>query len=223
MMKTPYFTHETMDARASAFIKSLKTPEKSNEACLVPEESALLILDMQRFFLDQDSHAFIPSAVPIIPRIRRLANMYILKGLPVIMTRHVNSKANAGLMAEWWKDLIDANKEASDIIPELRIPGAMIIQKSQYDAFFQTSLEASLREKGITQLVITGVMTHLCCETTARSAFIRGFSVFFPADGSATYNEDFHRATLLNLSHGFARIVLVDDLLNQLEAGLDEG
>jgi isochorismate hydrolase len=223
MMKTPYFTRETMHARASAFIKSLKTPEKSNEARLVPQESALLILDMQRFFLDEDSHAFIPSAVPIIPRIRRLADMYILKGLPVIMTRHVNSKADAGLMAEWWKDLIDANKEASDIIPELRSPDALVIQKSQYDAFYRTSLDASLRDKGIAQLVITGVMTHLCCETTSRSAFMRGFSVFFPVDGSATYNEDFHQATLLNLSHGFARIVLMDDLLNQLGAGQDEG
>ncbi|UCE25951.1 MAG: isochorismatase family protein, partial [Candidatus Zixiibacteriota bacterium] len=48
---------------------------------------------------------------------------------------------------------------------------------------------------------------------TARAAFMRGYEVFFPVDGAATYNEDFHRATLLNLCHGFAEMVLVDELI----------
>ncbi|PIV27689.1 MAG: isochorismatase, partial [Anaerolineae bacterium CG03_land_8_20_14_0_80_58_20] len=42
------------------------------------------------------------------------------------------------------------------------------------------------------------------CETTARSAFVRGFEVFFCADGTATYTKELHRSTLLNLSHGVA-------------------
>ena len=65
--------------------------------------------------------------------------------------------------------------------------------------------------------MIAGVLTHLCCETTARSAFVRGFKVFFTVDGTATYYEDFHRATLLNLSHGFAVPVLVDDIRKKME------
>jgi isochorismate hydrolase len=56
-------------------------------------------------------------------------------------------------------------------------------------------------------------MTHLCCETSARAAFVRGFEVLFPVDGTATYNQAFHRATLLNLSHGFAKVVLADEIL----------
>jgi isochorismate hydrolase len=56
-------------------------------------------------------------------------------------------------------------------------------------------------------------MTHLCCETTARSAFIHGFEVFFTIDGTATYTEAHHRATLLNLANGFATPVLVAELL----------
>lgn len=55
-------------------------------------------------------------------------------------------------------------------------------------------------------------MTHLCCETTARSAFIRGFDVFFTIDGTATYNEDFHFGTLYNLAHGFAVPLLIDEI-----------
>jgi len=66
-------------------------------------------------------------------------------------------------------------------------------------------------------VVICGVMTHLCCETTARSAFMRGFEVFFTVDGTATYTEAFHRASLLNLSHGFAVPVLVENILEKLD------
>ena len=80
-----------------------------------------------------------------------------------------------------------------------------------------TDLEKILRAGSINQVVITGVMTHLCCEATARSAFMRGFEVFFAIDGSATYNEPFHRATLWNASHGFAVPVLVNEIISAME------
>ena len=69
----------------------------------------------------------------------------------------------------------------------------------------------------MSQVVITGVMTHLCCETTARSAFMRGFLPFFLVDGTATYNRHFHIATLTNLAHGFAHLARVQDILATLE------
>jgi bifunctional isochorismate lyase/aryl carrier protein len=62
-------------------------------------------------------------------------------------------------------------------------------------------------------------MTHLCCETTARAAFTRGFQVFFPIDGSATYTREFHLATLRNLGHGFASLVTVQSLMAVLDGG----
>jgi isochorismate hydrolase len=178
-----------------------------------PRSAALLVIDMQRYFLDEGSHAFIPSAPAIVPGITELADAFLVHDLPVIFTRHGNSKTDAGMMSEWWGELISPDSEFYEIIPELTRLGARIVEKSQYDAFHETELDGMLREAGIEQLVVTGVMTHLCCETTARSAFVRGFAVFFPVDGSATYREDFHRATLLNLSHGFAVPVLVDDLI----------
>jgi len=68
-------------------------------------------------------------------------------------------------------------------------------------------------------LAVTGVMTHLCCETTARSAFMRGFDVFFAIDGTATYTEALHRAALLNLAHGFTLPVLTEEILASLNDG----
>jgi isochorismate hydrolase len=68
----------------------------------------------------------------------------------------------------------------------------------------------------VEQLVITGVTTHLCCESTARSAFMRGFAVFMAIDGTATLNRELHLASLRALAHGFAVPLLVSDLLAAL-------
>ncbi len=91
-----------------------------------------------------------------------------------------------------------------------------MVIKSQYDAFYKTNLLQLLKKDKVKQLVITGVMTNLCCETTARSAFIRGLEVFFVVDATATQNELMHRATVINLSYGFAVPVLSKDLIKQL-------
>jgi isochorismate hydrolase len=182
-----------------------------------PERSALLLLDLQAYFLDESSHAFVPSAIAILPGINALIRAYSCQNLPVLFTRHLNTSQDAGLMATWWRELLAADSPLSRIDPRLEIHNAVTISKTRYDAFLNSPLEKLLREMNVRQLVICGVMTHLCCETTARSAFMRGFEVFFCVDGTATYNEAFHRASLLNLAHGFATLVLVQDILTKLE------
>lgn len=121
-------------------------------------------------------------------------------------------------MGTWWRDLITIENPLSAIIPEFDYSHRMLLRKNQYDAFHETSLEEILLRKNVSQVVISGVMTHLCCETTARSAFMRGFEVFFLVDGTATYNQDHHLATLLNLSHGFAKPVLTTEIQAALQA-----
>lgn len=181
-----------------------------------PGCSALLVIDMQRYFLDRASHAYIPYAEPILPVIRELMESYFQNDLPVIVTRHLNTDENANLMNIWWNDVITESDPLSEIHPELTHPRAQVLEKSQYDAFYKTSLEGLLREQGTSQVVITGVMTHLCCETTARSAFVRGFEVFFVQDATATSNEHHHQATLMNLAHGFVHIVSGKEIVEHL-------
>lgn len=120
------------------------------------------------------------------------------------------------MMSSWWSELIVETGPFCELSDRLTTSNASVIKKCQYDAFFNTDLEEMLVSKSVTHVVICGVMTHLCCETTARSAFMRGFDVWFAVDGTATYNKDFHQATLLNLSHGFATPVLVDEVLTAL-------
>lgn len=216
-MKETYFTLKNVDKKSRDWLKNLLAFRKRRRIDFHPENSALLILDMQKYFLDKSSHAYIPSAPAIIPKIKNLMDAFLKKGLPVFFTRHIDQENIESCMNKWWRDSIQETDTLSEIIPELNHPDVIIIKKSQYDAFYQTPLEKLLKEKEIKQVLITGVMTHLCCETTARSAFMRDFIVFFPIDGSATYNKNFHRATLLNLSHGFAIPVLCKEIIDALE------
>ena len=212
-MKEPYFTSATIDHAAREMLRELEELRGQRPWELEPEHAALLVLDLQRYFLEKASHAYIPSAGAIVPRVKELIAAFAARGRPVVFTRHLNTAEDAGQMAKWWGELIKRENPLSELIPELDTRAGMIIEKGQYDAFHNTPLEELLKERGVEQLVISGVMAHLCCETTARSAFCRGFEVFFVVDGTATYNAGFHRATLLNLAHGFAHPVLVEEVL----------
>ncbi|UCE00558.1 MAG: isochorismatase family protein [Chloroflexota bacterium] len=207
-LKTQYFSPQSIDEQAQRMLQNTQVEKENLAAAFKADKSALLVLDMQDYFLDPASHAFIPSAPAIVPKIKGLIQAYYTQGLPVIFTQHLNTRQDAGSMARWWKDLILVENPLSALIPDFDFSNRFVLRKTQYDAFHQTNLEEKLQKKGVTQVVISGVMTHLCCETTARSAFIRGFDVFFVVDGTATYNQDHHQATLRNLSHGFATLML---------------
>jgi bifunctional isochorismate lyase/aryl carrier protein len=211
-MKIDYFTPATIAEKSLQFLDALPTRRSLAGSGFDPSHSALIVLDMQKYFLDPRSHAFVPSAAAILPGIKKLIGIFQERKQPVILTRHLNTPENAGEMSEWWADLIREHEPASELIPELDHLEATRIHKSQYDAFLNTDLKQHLSNLNTTQVVIAGVLTHLCCETTARSAFMHGFKVFFLVDGTATYYEDFHRAALLNLSHGFAVPVLTKDI-----------
>jgi len=214
-MKEQYFTSDSINTLPNDWYKTYTDPAKVKIQPFRIETAALLVLDMQRYFLDPKSHAFIPSAPFILEKLSKAADNFISQGRPVIATQHVNEEKDAGRMDDWWSELITTDHPLADIDPNLKNKTEKIFSKPQYDAFYKTDLFSWLESKGIKQLVIGGVMTHLCCETTARSAFIRGYEVFFLIDGTATYNKEFHQASLQNLAHGFALLTTVDRLLGE--------
>lgn len=217
MQKSLYFSSENIQSQSTAMLQSLPGNERKRINDFVPERSALFILDMQSYFLEPSSHAFIPSAAAIVPGLQKIVDAYYAKDLPVIFTQHLNTLQDAGSMSGWWRDTIRIEDPLSAIIPEFSYSNRFVLRKSQYDAFHETALERKLHQRKVKQVVICGVMTHLCCETTARAAFVRGFEVFFAIDGTATYNIHHHQASLLNLAHGFATLVLVTELLAKLQ------
>ncbi|MBN2184827.1 MAG: cysteine hydrolase [Candidatus Krumholzibacteriota bacterium] len=203
-MKERYFTTDNIAEVSAGMLSGLPQPRGGNDRIFSPGCSALLILDMQKYFLDESSHAHIPSMEAIIPGIAALAKAFSAAGRPVILTRHLNTDNNAGMMGVWWQDIIREEDQMSLFVEGISVPGSPVIVKTQYDAFYSTKLEEILSWEGVSQLVVTGVMAHLCVESTVRSAFVRGFEVFVPVDSIATYTIELHTGSLRGLSHGFA-------------------
>jgi len=95
--------------------------------------------------------------------------------------------------------------------------------KHRYSAFYNTDLETILRCLKVEDVVITGIMTNMCCESTARGAYYRDYRVFFPADGTGSVIEEMHVASLLNLAFGFASVTTCESLLEQVERAAERG
>jgi nicotinamidase-related amidase len=217
-MKEEYLTRETGDHAINEMVKEITSHHYRHKPWkLYPEKTALLVLDMQNYFLDPSSHAFTPSATAVVPTINKLIDFASNLKMPVIFTKHVNDKYNAGMMGKWWWDLVPEGSWEAQIHKTVRLYDGKTVVKHQYDAFYNTDLEDFLRSKNIEHVIITGVLTNLCCETTARSAFVRGFEVLFPIDATAAYNREFHLSTFRNLGFGFCPIITTPELIHFLD------
>lgn len=178
---------------------------------------ALVVCDMQNYFYDEDSHAFVPSIKHIVVPLKKTVEIFLVNRLPVIFTRHIDSDDTS--MSVWWRDRIADDRRAGLIADfDNYLDQSYTIQKDTYDSFFRTPLEEILNKNSSRSLFVCGVMTHLCCETTVRSAFVRGYDVALIADCTATYNFEFHRSSLLNISHGFGYLPLHKEVLECLKS-----
>lgn len=213
MKKIEYYNLANIDAQAKLFVDKLEIQRKAHKnQTILPKNIALLVIDMQNFFYDINYHAYVPSILAIMPKVKALQEYFFQHNMPVFHTQHGNTLSNSKQMLNWWGSINEESSSHANIINEIQNPLAKVIKKTQYDAFWETNLAELFQAQNIKQLIITGVMTHLCCETTARSAFVRGLEVFFTVDGTATYNPTFHFGTLYNLAHGFALPVLVEEI-----------
>jgi isochorismate hydrolase len=176
-----------------------------------PGRCALLVIDMQQYFLS--------IARPILRNVLSIIEACRSKGIRIIFTRHGhrNVLKDGGILAQWWGDHIDYGSKDWELIKSLKPSAAdEIIDKNRYSAFHGTGLDETLTSQKIDELIITGVMTNCCCETTARDAFVRDYRVFFVSDATATVNDDLHLASLKNLAFGFSYIVSTKQLCGYL-------
>ncbi|MCX6348035.1 MAG: cysteine hydrolase, partial [Candidatus Aureabacteria bacterium] len=117
----------------------------------------------------------------------------------------------------WWKGMCLEGSEESRIHEDLApLPREKIIFKHRYSAFYNTDLETVLRCLKVEDLVISGVMTNMCCESTARDAYSRDYRVIFPADGAGSITEKMHLASLLNLAFGFAYVTTAQQIMRDM-------
>ena len=190
-----------------------------NKTVFRPHTSSLLVIDMQQFFCTPSSHAYLKDSKKIIPTIQQLITVYRQHSLPVIFTRYaLLQKESPGAMGRWWNDVLYDDDDFSNIISPLQpLPNELVIRKTQYSAFYETDLDQTLKKLKITTVLITGVLTHLCCETTARDAFMRNYDVFFLTDATTSDTQDLHDASLRTLSDGFATLVTTNEVLSWIK------
>lgn len=182
---------------------------------LNPASCALLMIDLQNHFAHPNGRSYLPSSSDVISNIFKLFNVW--KGLNgiLVFTRHCNTVDNLGLMGKFYTDYIKEGEFDSLILEEFgtRADLYTVINKNTYDAFYNTSLESFLKQHNINQVLITGCLTHLCCETTARSAFVRGFEEYFGSDLTFTKNETLQNGTLRAIEDGVGVVMSLEKIL----------
>lgn len=215
---TAYVTERTLAKKTKEWLKAIE-PFNVHDLKLSVQDSALLVIDMQRFFIRPGASVYLPASDAVIGNVKRMIEAFRKAERPVIYTAHVHHPdgIDAGIIGWWWADMCkDGTPEAQVDDRIAPLAGEKIVKKHRYSAFFDTDLGTVLRCQEIKDLVITGVMTNMCCETTAREAFMRDYRVFFLADATATATEEMHMASLLNLALGFAHVATTDEILTQL-------
>jgi isochorismate hydrolase len=193
-------------------IKGL-SPYRERKAKVNLKQAGLLVIDMQNFFGR--------IAQPVLGNILRVVQACRKRNISIIFTQHghTDPERDGGVLGEWWGQMIVNGTEDWKFLPEIKIePKDIVLPKKRYSAFFETDLDKILRSKGIQDLIISGVMTNLCCETTARDAFMRDYRVFFLIDGTATGRREHHLASLKNLGFGFAYLMTCEELIKNLKS-----
>lgn len=190
------------------------------------DRAALLVIDMQKDFVDEGAIMEVAMARHRIPTMRRVIDRCREAGVPVIYTRHVLSdrfEVSPLETAYQPKLKVTGMREGSagiEIVPELAPqPNETVISKHRYDAFHNTQLETLLRNiRGSGQVdtvIIIGTVTNICCESTARSAFMRDYKVAFISDANGGLDDASHNATLEIISRVFGRVMTADELIEQ--------
>ncbi|KAL2041584.1 hypothetical protein N7G274_005966 [Stereocaulon virgatum] len=180
--------------------------------------TALLVIDMQHVFLNMTSTA--------LPNILKLIDHFAAKSLPILFTQHGHSKEELTppyknqLVRKWGPNgSIHTGSKDWELIPEVAIKakGNPIVAKNTYDAFIDTNLAEILKEKKVERLVACGVMTDCCCDTTARSAFNRGYETWLVKDACGSANETQHEAGLQGFGFAFGDVPTTAEVMSRLK------
>jgi nicotinamidase-related amidase len=201
-------------AESTVSLRDALAPYLRHDAVPAVGTTALLVIDMQEHFGD--------ISESVAPNVAELVAAARLAGMPVVFTRHGHHDlaTDGGRLAQWWDgDLAMVGTPAWQLLRALTPQDDdVVIDKERYSAFYGTVLDDVLRGEGITDLIICGVMTNCCCETTARDAFMRDYRVFVVADATATADSHLHVASLTGMAYSCAIIKWTDAIVAEITA-----
>ncbi len=183
-----------------------------------PRRAALLIHDMQEHFVGafQRDREPIPQLIANINALRTRARAL---GIPVIYSAQPagQSRAERGLLQDFWGDGISADPADAAIIPDLApCPTDIELTKWRYSAFVRTNLHDELRAHGRDQLLISGIYAHIGCLMTAAQAFMEEVEPFLIADALADFSRADHDQALDWAARRCAATPTTQEVLAQL-------
>jgi ureidoacrylate peracid hydrolase len=201
------------------------------------KKTALIIVDMQNDFVHDEGvvkRASRETGVPEtalqllkepVPNIKKLADFFRKNGKKVIY-----------LYMAWEPDYSDVAIPLTKLPPNGKESGALVkgswgariideltpdehditVRKTGYGGFFRTPLDRVLRNLDIKTIVLSGVATNFCVETTAREAVAYGYDVIFVDDATATFDPEAHQATLKVITMGFGDVMSTDEVIEKV-------
>ncbi len=199
-----------------------------------PSDTALLIVDMQNGFVQRGAQVEVPMARDCVPAIRRLLHFCRQMGIPVVFAKFCIGQdfkypfywaiaRQKGLNVDPPACVFWEGRHETEIIPELAPKaGERVVKKCGYDAFAGTELDQILHSLNVKCLIVTGVSTNSCVDSTVRSAFHRFYNVVVAADGVAALARGGGSAELwqeLELNYfaeALGRVMKVDDIIREL-------
>ena len=204
------------------------------ERVLAPEpgRTALVVIDMQRGFLDPGEAMEVPPARELVPVIQSLLSVFRARRLPVVFTEFVYSESAPVLIGSLHPEHQPAPPGAprgfglpassclegtpsAETVPDLAPrPGEIVVRKLGYDAFAGTPLDGILRARNVTSLVVTGTMTDICVLATVTAALHRQYRVTLVEDGVATLWPEIQRATLDIIGRAYGRVVTAKEVVD---------
>jgi ureidoacrylate peracid hydrolase len=198
-----------------------------------PRRTALLVIDMQNYFVKPGHQSEVPLAREIVPNINRLAAELRRRGGHVVWIR--NTTADTRESWSNYHDYLQTPERSERRLKSMEIgadgyeywhlndirPEDAQVTKKRYSAFLQGSsdIERHLRDRGIDTVLITGTATNVCCESSARDAMMCNFKTIMVSDGLATQTDEEHNASLSAFYGQFGDVQTVDEVLESLARG----
>ena len=190
--------------------------------------TALVVIDMQNAFLAEGKPSEIPVAREIVPNVNRLAEATRDAGGTVVWMRITTAPTPDGGWPTFYEFVVNpenagrisanlnAGTEGHALWPELDVREEdLILDKTRFSAFLQGSSD-------IDTVLITGTVTNVCCETSARDAMQLGFKSVMVSDGNAARSDAEHTATLFSFIQSYGDVRPTDEIIALLEAGSSE-
>ncbi|HWK97127.1 MAG TPA: isochorismatase family cysteine hydrolase [Pseudolabrys sp.] len=198
-----------------------------------PAKTALVVIDMQNYFMKPGFQGEVPPARKIVPAVNKLAAALRAMGGHVVWIKNATNDTRESwsvfhdhLMTPDRRDTryatMDTAHEGHKLWGELEAkPEDAQIVKKRFSAFIQGSsdIESHLRARGIDTVLIGGTATNVCCESSARDAMMLNFKTTMVSDALATYTDDVHAASLCLFYSIFGDVQTVDEAIASLERG----